>query len=407
MTMLPSSGPVRLPMLSIVLAALLALSVSGYSLAGLATAVLGLQSTVLSIPFRLLVIGLSGFLLLEVVRTHWRFRVDAFLLLFWWAYTIRLIFDLSTGQFPDSGDALTFFFATVVIPSLVVMAAARGYDEGGTARLLFLIGVVVGGGSIFLSLTGRVNQELIVSQEGRLTFDTLNTISLGHVGATTAIAALALWRRPGLPGGRLTILIGAGIALTSLILAGSRGPLLALVVALMAYSVIQGRWGQIAALGLGLMFMIPSLVAARGLTILTRFESLYGDVSALGRLEFQANAIDQGWAHPLFGSAYVELTSGNYPHNLIVESFMALGMAGAVLFIFLCARSAMQAAKRLRAGEVLLPLLLFQYLTGAQFSGSLWGTSALWVAMALLVSQTSEEASMARRQDRRLSGQVA
>lgn len=363
----------------------LAITISGYSLVGLALATFGLESRTLSIPFRIFVVLLSGVILLEAIRGRWRMRVDVLSVLFWWIYTIRLLFDMGTGAFPEIGETAAFFFATVVIPAFALMASADGFDEVRTARALFLVGMVVAVGTGILNLTGRVDPELMRSQEGRLTFEGLNAITLGHVGVTTFVASLALWRKPGLPGGRPVVAAGGLISLISLALSGSRGPFVSLVVVLMAYAVIRGRWGQIAAAALALLFVIPSIIASHGLTLVDRFANVYTDVSALGRLDFQANAIDQGLANPILGSAYVELSSGEYPHNLTVEAFMALGIVGATLFIIISARSAIIAARRLRAGELLLPLLFIQYLIGTQLSGALWGSAAYWVLAVLLV----------------------
>lgn len=384
MTLSPRTPATSPQSSSILLALLIALSISGYSLAGIALASVGLESRVVSVPFRILVVGISALTVLEVIRRGVRFRFDLLVLLFWWLYLFRLLID--SGRFPDVDVTITFFLATVVIPAMAVMAASGTYDEVRTARFLFYIGVIVSAGALLLNLMGRIDMELVVSQDNRLTFEGLNAITLGHVGVSAALAALALWSRPQVIGGRMTLLTGGVLSVASLVLSGSRGPFLALVLALVTYSVIRGRWGQIIAAGLALLFLIPSVLAAQGFTLVSRFANIYKDVSALGRLEFQANAIDQGAQNPIFGSAYIELTSGQYPHNLFVESFMAMGGGGLFLFIIISFRAGIRAVSRLRSGEVLLPILFVQYFVGAQLSGSIWGASGFWICVVLVMA---------------------
>lgn len=362
----------------------IALTIVGYPLAGLVASALGLDSTVTSIPLRALVALVSALTVLHFVGAGHRFRLDWIILLFWWLYLLRLVFDLGSGQFEDVDIALLFFLATAMIPALAVMVGARGYDEALTARMLFVLGAVICAGSVLIDVLGIGDTASLTEVTGRLSFEVLNPITLGHVAATTLIAGLVLWRSPGLPGGRATLIAGAGAALACLLLAASRGPVLALMVALISYSILRGRWGRIFAGGLALLLIAPMILATQGVELVERFTNITSDLSARERLMIQGNALDQATASPIWGSAYTELVSGQYPHNLILESFMALGLVGLGLFVFICLRGGLQAAVRLRAGEVLLPLLLVQYFISAMFSGSIWGAGGLWVLLALL-----------------------
>lgn len=370
-----------------------ALTLVGYPLAGLVASALGLTSKATSIPLRLFVVVLSFWTVLHFVSSRRSFRIDPFIIAFWWLYLIRLVWDLGTGLFDTVDDALLFFTATVVIPALAIMVAARGYDERLAARVLFVLGALISAVSLTLNYFDIGNTALLTVNTGRLSLETLNPITLGHVAATTVIAALVLWRTPNLPGGRPTIVAGVAFALGCLVLTASRGPILALMLAIIAYALLRGRWGRIVASALAVLIVAPTILAIQGVTIVERFTNITGDLSARQRLTFQGNALEQGWSHPLLGSAYVELNSGQYPHNLIIEAFMAMGVTGLLLFLFLCARGGFQAARRLRAGEVLLPLLLMQYFIAGVFSGSLWGASALWAILMLLAATGSAPAS--------------
>lgn len=364
---------------------IIALTIVGYPLAGLFASALGLESTQTSIPLRLLVVSISVFAIIHVVGAH-RFRINVVILLFWWLYLLRLLFDLETGLFEEAGEVLIFFLAVVVIPASAVMIGAVKYDEGLTARLLFVLGTIVCAGSVLLDSLGMSEAASLTELTGRLSFQVLNPITLGHVAASTVIAALTLWRNPQLPGGRAALAAGMATALVCLMLAASRGPVLALMVALISFSVLRGRWGRIFAAGLAVLIVGPMILASQGVEIIDRFTNIDSDLSARERLLIQANAFEQALTNPIWGSAYTELVSGQYPHNLILEAFMALGLVGGGLFLFICGRAGLNAALRLRGGEVLIPVLFVQYFVGAQFSSSLWGAEAFWTLAVLLTA---------------------
>lgn len=370
---------------ALLLALLTALTISGYPLVGMLGDFLGLEALFVSVPFRVAVVALGVLGMFEVLRTLRPFRLDILLLLFWWLYVVRLVFDLGNPAFEDTVEALIFFVATCLIPSIAAMTMANSYSEKSVAQLLFLLGVAVSAGMLLLLVTGNLDQDLLKNQGGRVSIQAVNAISLGHVYATGIIAGLVLWRHHRtLYGGRLLLAAGSVLNAVALVMAGSRGPLLALVVALIAFAVMRGRWGQIFAGGLALAMVLPNLIASQSLTLIDRFLGIYVDASSQERLIYQASAIEQAVTHPLFGSGYVELLSGTYPHNLAIESAMAMGLVGFALFLFLSVKGSVQAISRLRRGEVLLPLLFIQYLIASQLSGALWGAASLWIVMSLL-----------------------
>ena len=361
-----------------------ALTLIGYPVAGVASSALGLSSLESSIPLRAFVVLLAFVLILHVIGARQTARLAPLILLFWWIYLIRLFWDLGTGEFDRADQALLFFIGTVVIPVLAIMIGAIHYDERVTARVTFAIGAFVCAASLAMNYLGIGEAADLTETTGRLSTESLNPITLGHVAVTTIIAALVLWKQPGLPGGRLALLGGGAVALGCLVLAASRGPILALMVVVISYAALRGRWGRIFAGGLAVLIVAPMILATQGVAIVERFTNITSDLSAIERLIIQGNALDQGLANPVIGSAYVELSSGQYPHNLILESLMALGFVGLLIFLFVCAQGGYRAFWRLRTGEVLVPLLLVQYFVAAMFSGSLWGAGPLWAVLMML-----------------------
>ena len=62
-----------------------------------------------------------------------------------------------------------------------------------------------------------------------------------------------------------------------------------------------------------------------------------------------------------------------------------VGSSG-LLFAILCAQMTLRGLRQFRNGETLIPLLGLQYLLGAQFSGNLNQSAAMWIVMAMIFS---------------------
>jgi O-antigen ligase len=120
----------------------------------------------------------------------------------------------------------------------------------------------------------------------------------------------------------------------------------------------------------------------------------------IGRLENDASSIDSNYRttlvlsaiqqfadEPFLGSSLVEKNSGEYPHNLIVESFMATGVVGGIMFVAVLVIGLNSAVRILRfqPTAIWVALIFIQNVIGAQFSGSLWGSYQFWCfALAML-----------------------
>ena len=84
------------------------------------------------------------------------------------------------------------------------------------------------------------------------------------------------------------------------------------------------------------LLLLPQLLDEDG-ELWRRFSTIEEDVSALDRLLLQGNAISQYLDRPILGSAFVELRLLTYPHNLFIETAMALGVVGLVVLVAMLA----------------------------------------------------------------------
>lgn len=361
---------------------LFALTVVGYPIFGLLASLMDVDSTVTSLPFRIGVLALTLALWRRSPPLRTWLREHPWLPVFWGLYLLRLVWDLLIGGQPSVPEAMSFFVLTVLLPCLVLGLNAAHYDDRRAARLI----VLVGGAVCFTAVTMHVFKLGQARSLGEITtrmfFEALNPISLGHAAVSTLIAALCVTRQRPAPPTLMAAVATAIAAGVCLVLSGSRGPTLALGVCALLFVAATGRVGWLALIAI---LVVPQALNPEG-ELFLRFAVTGEDNSALERLLVQANAIQQFLARPLLGSAYVELEFKDYPHNLILETAIALGVVGLGVLIAILARSAKIGLRQLRDGQLLLPLLFVQYFVAAQFSGAIWGNSALWAAAALLVA---------------------
>jgi O-antigen ligase len=259
------------------------------------------------------------------------------------------------------------------------------WDEAHVAKVLFYVGSAICGAGVALGLgfvaTGRIMSDITT----QLFLDTVNPITFSHTGVTTLLAAAALAYGKTRTVSRGTLILGTSLAVGCMVLAASRGPLVSLVACVVTAAFAQNRWTLLV-----LLAALGGAVAMSNadLELLERFErlrDLEADESSLERLLLQANALKMFEQSPIIGAAHAEFEMNTYPHNVFIETAMALGVVGLLPLIGMMLLCFWNSLRLLRQGQMLLPLLFIQYFVGFQFSGALWGSSAYWACTGLLL----------------------
>jgi O-antigen ligase len=264
--------------------------------------------------------------------------------------------------------------------------------------------IQISGGIALALITAVGLHAVLLAQTDRLSTETLNPISLGHLALSVLIVSIT----GSAATDRMTFSLGvawvlrAGLALCAAVLlvaSASRGPMIVALAVLLLAAFAQGRrstvrYGElsrgalvfaIVAFGVAAMFWLQDSTALRPLE---RLEN-WSDRSASERVAVSQAAFAQFWSSPILGSSLYELETGNYPHNIIVESLMGAGVIGFALLVFViirCSRAALRLLS-IPQGASWLGLLYFQYLLGAMFSGSLFMEMHLWaLSIAVLAA---------------------
>lgn len=379
---------------------MLALAVVGYPLSAAVSQLTEADSNAINLAFRITILVLSLLLGIWTIARG-QYQVDALILVFLMIYTIRMVSDLTYSGLPDIKENFQFYMAITLIPTLSLGGGLAWYNEKTFAWWITLIGGLAGL-LIAYTLLFRPDEMLLEALDQRASFKFLNPISIGYHGLYIAAAALILIAILGKR--RWILLLGAVTVLGGylLLVSGSRGPIVALVLGVGLTGFANTRTaGAYAIIGLGVAALL--MVVGAPELIIQRFFSIGADASSLERFYATQLSLQAAIDHPLFGFAYIEPVTGLYPHNLLVEAAMALGMAGAALMLWMQIRLIVAAWWLAQRGDRLLPFIAASVFANSWISGSIWGAglffAVLWTArgrVRFLSSQPQHNRHMLR-----------
>lgn len=379
----------------------------GYFMIAALSSFFGVGGGGASLVFRALVAILSIILILNNLRTPSSvLQKQAFVafLLGWLLYFGRILHDTVLVSLPLSQDVWYYWFWGAGASAIPMFALAMvPVSESSLKKLLGWVFalcwisalIVCMSGSSFVEGDGAGD----LVDTGRLRLDSLNPILLGHLGCLVCMQSICVfmlklsrsfWVR--------LVLLSAGVGVGGylLVASNSRGPLVSFVLcfAFLVFA-MRGRAkiGVILA-GVGaLVFFVPAAIFLEdsyGFTTYSRLfsQSRTDDVSSQIRLESYKGAIEGFLSNPLFGSGLEDRMTGYYPHNIILESFMATGVLGGSMFLFAIVVLLVFAfrSSRQAPGTIWIALAYVQFVVGAQFSGSIANSSYLWVSVGGLLS---------------------
>jgi hypothetical protein len=378
-------------------AAVLVLSIVGYPLIAVVSQYLQIENRLVSIPFRAVVLLLALATLFVFATRRQKHTIHWFWII-WWAfwslYLLRMVVDFFFN--PDVLKVPLWEYLFYGIGVSMLPALALGYRDNGAVSdatlrwtaVLGALGLVCNLAVIFYQ---RDFTALLDFLADRAETDTLNPIAIGHLGATIII--LTLWaylaRKSG---GLLSTLLLFGCCLVGIggVIAGaSRGPVLslALVTPLLLFGMgIRGvTFGGVVAVAAVVVASQLGAIDFGALYLLDRLSGAAFQDSL--RSQLLAQGLDVILSNPLGGGGTEPLET--YPHNLVVESFLVLGVTTGLSFCFLLGYSLFAGLRLLLLdrSRSWIVLLLIQYASAGMVSGALYISSSLWVLMAAVVSQ--------------------
>lgn len=392
-------------------------SMVGFPFVASTLSALGLPSTEIVIVARMIVMAICFVMIGAGLASRRSPHNAAFVLflVFFAVYMMRMVYDtvyLSHLLGRPGYIYWAFGVGTCLAPALAIALFARELDIIRLYRPLTLLSAVI---LVLAIMAGDTMVESVASGDtydsGRLALDALNPISLGHVGASVVI--LIYWRvrmlGDGIGGMLLSLALGL-LGLYVLFATGSRGPLVALVLAIVFFEAVKGGRAAIflalfaAPFLATLAFDVNQFEAALGTNLFSRLDTAIAgtDQSSIGRVSQISSAWQMFLDAPLFGAALEDPAFGIYPHNIFVEAFMATGVFGGMMLIVLMGMTGFLAFQLARSnpGLSIYGALFVQYFIGAQLSGAIWSSSTLWVLVGCVAGLAVRRSSSAGRTDR-------
>lgn len=374
------------------------LTIAGYPIVAGLSQLLGVENRPLSIAMRVVVLGIATLLIVRFFFSPICKKTISFWCawwFFWCLYLFRLTLDSlmysDSLNLPPSEYAI-FSVGTCFIPALAV-TLGNVYDgvNRSLKNLLWLliIGLIL---NLYLIFFSNLSNTDIVLQELRVETETLNPITIGHLGVSTLL--LVLWqandcRRMSFFKIGLLCVFGM-VAIVAIVASGSRGPIVAFIISTVVYSLMLPRHffsrKTIFAIVCLILFGIYNSEKLLSTFFISRiFDHLFEDNARMALLNSAFEIIKNN----LFLGGGIDPLE-TYPHNLIVESFIVYGLWTGFLFCYLVFFS----LNRVRifainnSKQFWVAILFIQYFVAAMFSGAIYLSSIFWVLMALTVSSS-------------------
>jgi hypothetical protein len=387
-------------------ALLIALALVGYPIVAAGMQVLGAHDRAISIAFRgltlsvaLAILSVNGYARAELPKHAvwicwllWLLLLSRFT---WDATMVRLPLDLPWM------DYVLLIVGTVIVPSAAAVRVCDLRALDLAARLIQLLALFA---ALLVVAAVLVVTRDFISTAGRIGTETLNPITIGHLGTTLVIVSVLAPERME-PGGfwariadaRATRWLCGFLGVILVIGAGSRGPALALIVAFVVRRLNRDiiRFGVLGVVKAGLIvvavastFLGIALLIFEDpsrLPLVSRVLGFAYDRALSVRAELAQGALQQFEGSPWLGSSFVELAQRIYPHNILVEILMTNGIVGFVLLAVLLVFVVKALLRLLQTPFAWLGLLCLQYLTASMSSGSLYFDATFWLLpMAVL-----------------------
>jgi hypothetical protein len=383
---------------------ILALSLAAYPLGAAIAQALGIQNTPISIATRIVIASLSIILIVKFVsknRTNYNNKIIILTLFFWFCYFLRIYYDTIVNLTPMFFEPYEYWiwgiggsFIPMLGLALVIGEERNGFLHFRTLYYMFLVS------GVSVALTASTTVDTVYGQDnsGRLNLVALNPISLGNVGASLFLMSfwiLFLWKRPRKLLSNV-LYAGSGLLGAFLMLASnSRGPLmglaLALVFAFVAMNSSRKFWIVLVTIIAAAAFVPAAILIDQtfntGIYERLIAQDQFEDGNVLGRYDRYTLAMKSFTDQPFLGTGLEIPEIGGYPHNVVIESFIAVGLFGATAFITLLVILFCKAFIILRSdrGYGWLSLLYVQYVVAAQFSGSIYGSTIMWTIIGALL----------------------
>lgn len=365
-----------------------------------------IPTTPFSIAFRAFISVISFFLCVNLLLFSKAIRIEKgmlWLLVFFFVYTLRFLLDLFIFDIyisPGLGGSARLsqmLYGSIVLPILGICFIRfkklnlDGYiiytSLAQSFAILYIFFALYGA-----SLEAFVSRYYVASIFNE--FDLGNPIGpivISRAGGVLALCGLAAtnvknWIKI------LSFILGVSL----LLLGSSRGPLAGFILCTLLLLLKNIRKGTFEVIFLKIVgiticiFVFISLFnlfsGEINLGTYTRLTSMIDSgVSGEERIHTWSAAWSQFVSSPIYGDKIVENYSYTYPHNLVLEVLMSVGLIGFIPFIMASYIAFRRSIYQLKYGSPLVALLFFYMLIGVMVSGGIITSPDFWMTFILIL----------------------
>lgn len=385
--------------------------------------ILGINSTPISIGFRILFVLIAILLIFlssfkaDNAKVHIGF---IFMLLFWVVYSGRLIYDMEFMNVryleTDKFYVYSFAFGVCLLPAIAAYKTANLFNIANSLKACFIILICSNLCLVYAILsTGNWNlSEILISRAtvkveiAGQTLSLINPISVGFHGELLALLSVFLINFPVWKSKFFHYMLYLALALGifNLTLGASRGPMLAFVLILFFEVYLIGKYKKFnlsffikvflltVSIVAGAVIFINKKVDTEEVQLLSRFSDMYEERGEDGKEERDyewQSAWNQFLRNPVVGDAFVNDYDRSYSHNIFLDVLMSTGLIGGTLFFtfftFLMIKvryiTSQIKFRPLVAGYI---VLFFTALISALVSGGIFNVYPFWLLSCFLLS---------------------
>ena len=364
---------------------------------------LGIPDIQFSIPYRIFVVFIAVVIILKGILTGNLLKRVSFavFLFFMMMYLSRMFYDLYINPIILFADNTAEFYIQQLVGIVLLPSIALFFLNVQNLNYQLIFNFVFWSLIIILGieLTSFVNSGHIGRSHGALV---LGVQYYGHFGCTLSLLSAYnfLYGNKKNKKSRLITFFGFFIGLITIFISASRSPFLALCIGVLfmmgkKMKSINSVLISIVVLFFGIFFFWDIVGIINTYFPNDFFMRLEHGINTIdeegGRNSLLSYGVNEFLESPIIGNHFLIQTvtaMGTYPHNLIIESFMALGIIGGgilVIWIIGGVKTAYKSFGEIREDGEWITLLFLQHLIFGMVSGNLYSSDGFWIYSVLVM----------------------
>lgn len=342
----------------------------------------------ITIPYRGFALFLSISVIFITKKRANKYNAGFILLVaYLFLFTIRLIYDYLFRADIYIGAEIAYknglFYFSMIIAIYSFVKSYRFIDLSDAFKWIYF------GFSIIVLMNFLVTPEYSlanVDELNQISSGLRNTINSGYLASHYLLMSVFFINTKAFPKvlkiASLPVIL---MAILILLRSGSRGPLMALVIAFFIYLILTKKHVGTIVLFVGMLsigfyyyfYDILELIGRVAPVMTNRIQSTIDSGGQEKRIEFFLDGINAFLEYPFFGSKamiYSNSKIPDFPHQLIIEAFMSTGIVGGISFTisFILLVKMIIGNLFTHVSNYWLELILIAYLVRAMSAGSIF-----------------------------------